>query len=447
MHGDKPKRELFLDRPLPSSEEAERAVLGGILLDNRLMADASEAVTVADLYSPLHRRVYAAMLALHEQNQPIDPIMIGEEIKKNGPVESIGGVAAIANLTYGLPHFTNIDEFTQVIVRKSNLRKLISFCNEFTTKALDEDEAVFEQAQARINDLAIEAETGQTAEKNFIALERVIDNEVLDALEKLRDGITPKVKIGFPGIDAAVGGISPSDVMLVAATTGSGKSAFALQTAFQLARTGTPTAFLAGEMTNLENVLRLLSQQSGITNVNSLSHLTDDEYKMLVQWAIHIRETPIFFDHRVSDLTTLRTHLRGLVKRHGVKVLVIDYIQLFKMEKMDRRQRVERIAEVSQETKRIANELDISIIEVAQFNRQGSKSGAPTMHDLDGSGQLEKDASLILIMDVSETELTDSSYKKYRPVTVKVAKGRNVGTWEIEGRYYGKSVRFEFPER
>jgi replicative DNA helicase len=119
-------------------------------------------------------------------------------------------------------------------------------------------------------------------------------------------------------------------------------------------------------------------------------------------------------------------------------------VQLFKLEKLDKRIRHERIAEVSQEVKRLANELNLAIIEVAQFNRDGARSSRPSIHDLEGSGQLEKDASLCMLLDVGDEERTDSSGNKYREARIFLAKGRNVGTGEIGGRFYGRSLRFAF---
>lgn len=446
MHGEM-RREQFLERPLPCSEESERAILGAVLLDNDLVKDAAEVLSPEDFYSPLHRRIYRGMLALYAAGQRQDPILIGEELKKDGPIESIGGVAAITNLTYGLPHFTRIDEYIKTVREKSERRALIRACGEIQSQALedeDDQKTIFGNAQKVINDLCESVESGVSNEY-FVPLWKVIDNEVMPALDNLRHGRTRKVPTGFPSIDSAIGGgISPSDVLLIAADTGAGKSALALQIAYQLTQSGTPTAFLAGEMTNGENVLRLLSQLSGITNLNWLSHISEAEYQILCDWAMAIRDSKIRFDHRISDMTSLRTHIRSIVQRDKVKALVIDYIQLFKMDKIDHRKRNERIAEASQEVKRLANELDIAIIEVAQFNREGAKSAQAGLHDLEGSGQLEKDASLIFILELGDHEFANIDGRKYRDAKIRIVKGRNVGRGEVNGKFYARSIQFDF---
>lgn len=440
-------REQYLSKPLPSSEESERVILGSILMDNATMQSAAESIEAEDFYSPLNRRVFAAMLTLYAAQKTIEPTMIGEELKKEGSLESIGGVTSIANLSFGLPFNSNITEHLEIVRQKSYLRQLVRTCNAITQNALSEETetaSVFADAQGKINDLCLAAESGESDE-HFVMLSKIIDSEVMPALQGLREGRSSKMLTGFAGIDSAIGGgIAPSDVLLVAADTGKGKSSFALQMAYNFAAQGIPSAFLAGEMTNKENVLRLVSQMSGITNLNWKTHISESEFDGAVEWAQHIKAAPIQFEHRISDMHTLASHLRAVVRRNKVKVLVIDYIQLFKMEKTDKRKRNERIAEASQEVKRLANELNIAIIEVAQFNREGAKSVQAGLHDLEGSGQLEKDASLIFILELSDGEFLDTKGRKYNEAKIRVVKGRNVGKGEVVGKFYGQSVQFDF---
>lgn len=436
-----------IDKPMPHNAEAEQVILGCVLLDNSTMQQAAESLEVDDFYSPLNRRVFAAMLTLFSGLKPIDPMLIGEELKKDGSLESIGGVSTITNLTFGLPHFSNLSEYIEVVRDKSVTRKLIRSLSSLTQLAMSEEmdtQALFTDVQNKVNDLCLEAESSN-ADEHFVMLDKIIDNEVMQALGDLRTGQTKKMLTGFPALDCAIGGgIAPSDVVLVAADTGKGKSALALQLAYNFAAQGIPSAFLAGEMTNKENVLRMISQVSGITNLNWKTHISESEFDGAVAWAQHVKHAPIQFEHRISDMQTLAAHLRSIVRRNKVRVLVIDYIQLFKMEKLDKRKRNERIAEASQEVKRLANELNIGIIEVAQFNREGAKSAQAGLHDLEGSGQLEKDASLIFILEIGEIEFAGEKSRKYRDATIRIVKGRNVGLGEVKGKFYGQSVRFEF---
>ncbi|MDM7921654.1 MAG: DnaB-like helicase N-terminal domain-containing protein, partial [Pyrinomonadaceae bacterium] len=135
-----PRREQFLERPLPSSEESERAILGAILLDNSLITQAVEHLKAEDFYSPLHRRIFGAMVSLFDASKRIDPILIAEELKKDGSVDSIGGISTIANLTYGLPHFSDLMDYIRVVSEKSTMRNLVRLCNQITSEALEEED-------------------------------------------------------------------------------------------------------------------------------------------------------------------------------------------------------------------------------------------------------------------------------------------------------------------
>ncbi len=167
------RRDQYLERPLPSSEDSERVILGAILLDNALITQAIEHLKADDFYSPLHRRIYNAMLSLFESSKQIDPILISEELKKEGPIESIGGITTITNLTFGLPHFSNVAEYIKVVKDKSVVRNLIRTCNQITSEALaeeDDAEIILDHAEQMVFALA-EART----RKGFAHVEPVAE--------------------------------------------------------------------------------------------------------------------------------------------------------------------------------------------------------------------------------------------------------------------------------
>ncbi len=152
-------REQFLEKPLPSSPDSERVILGAILLDNELITQAIEKISADDFYSPNNRRIFKAMTALFERGDRIDPILIGEELKKDGSIDSIGGVATITNLTFGLPHFSDIFDYTRVVKSKAMSRNLIKVCNQITSEALAEEEdaeVILDNAERMIFALADE---------------------------------------------------------------------------------------------------------------------------------------------------------------------------------------------------------------------------------------------------------------------------------------------------
>src|SRR4028118_1786066 len=211
-------RDQFLERPLPSNTEGERAILGAILLDNSLINQAIEQLTPDDFYSPFHRQVFAGMIALFERGAKIDPILIGEELKREGKLESYGGVAAVANLTYGLPHFNNIFHYAKLVTDKALARNLIKACNSIVSEALaeeDEAEIVLDRAEQLIFALA-NKRTKQSftpvrpvAEDVFVKVQEYAQRRDVSALT----GLTT----GFRDLDSMTSGLQRTDLVLVAA--------------------------------------------------------------------------------------------------------------------------------------------------------------------------------------------------------------------------------------
>lgn len=416
---------------LPNSPEIERQLIGQCLLDGKVVPD----VRGTDFYSPVWRACWVAMQELDDEGREIEPLGLWEKIKN----EKAGfEYSVVTNSTYGLVSSDKsvskwVEQLRNYAVRRYLMHEL-SKQIDYLQNESDVTECV-NRLENRID--LVRTEFGPKDER-FVALSQIIDEEVLPALDKLRDGKTEKIRTGFEVLDHAIGGgLGTSDVAIVAGLPGGGKSAFVLQMAAQIAKQNIPVAFLSGEMTNKENGLRLVSQEADFVNLNSIIHLYQDQYDHLREWAIALKGLPIFIDHKTCDIQTMAAHLKALVRRKGVKVLFVDYIQLLKLQRTtDKRSRHERITEASQEMKRIANELEIAVVEVAQFNREGAKGGKPTMFDLEASGQLEKDTSLIFIIDRDEMQPQE--------ITVRIVKGRNTGKAEIKGRFKGETLKFEF---
>jgi replicative DNA helicase len=415
---------------LPNNRDLERQLVGQSLVDGKLV---STELTPADFYDTTWRDCWAAISDLDATGKEIEAFAVAEIVRKKNPDIPISVIASAATgLVFSHDPSKWARQLKNLAVRRFLMRQL-SAQIEYLENSDDVGECM-----NRLEDRFDRIRTNlDSKEDRFVAFEQIVEQEILPALDDLQQGRTNKIATGFDVIDKAIGGgFSISDVVIFAGLPGGGKSALVLQIAHQIASRGIGVAFLSGEMTNRENGLRLLSQVAGFINLNSAVFLRSDDRQFLNQWAEAIRHLPLYFDHRTSDLQTLSAHLRSLVRQKDIKVLVIDYIQLLKLEKVDRRTRHERITEASQEVKRIANELQICVIEVAQFNRIGAKSGKPTMHDLEASGQLEKDTSLIFIIDRGEDDR--------EAITLRIVKGRNTGQCELYGRFTGATLRFEF---
>lgn len=411
---------------LPNNLEAERGLIGLTLVKGHIPI-AARSLATTDFYDRTNRETWSACLELAEENRAVEPIAAVEIVKKSGlPIT----VSELLDMSASFPP-THENVFVESIRNASVRRVLISKLHDGMNALIRGDKDAIANLKREFADFD-EIDSGKGA---FVSMLEVVEKEIKPALEDLSHGITRKIPTGWEVIDRAIGGgISLSDVVLIAGLPGGGKSAFVLQLASNLAKQGYPVAYVSGEMSNRENGLRLLSQLSGTQNINSLTHIAQDEKEFLINWADEMAKLPIEWNCRTYDLRTLSANLRGLVEK-GIKVLVIDYIQLYKLDKLSRNQRTERIAETSQEVKRIAMEYGIAVLEVAQFNREGAKSGKPTMQDLEGSSQLEKDTSLIFILDNEQGS---------QNVTLRIVKGRNTGTTAIDGIFAGWKLTFSF---
>ncbi|MGI8554737.1 MAG: DnaB-like helicase N-terminal domain-containing protein, partial [Pyrinomonadaceae bacterium] len=216
-------REQFLEKPLPSSPESERVILGAILLDNTLISQAVELLKQEDFYLPLHRRVFRAMITLFERGDKIEPILIGEELKKEGQLENIGGVATITNLTYGLPHFSNIAQYAKVVHDKAVIRNLIKVCNQVTSEALAEEEdadIILDHAEQSIFAIAEER-----TRQGFTHIKPVAESVLIKAQEFARreSHALTGLATGFRELDQMTSGLQRNDLIIIAARPSMGK--------------------------------------------------------------------------------------------------------------------------------------------------------------------------------------------------------------------------------
>ena len=223
------KGEVLFSKPLPSSNDAERCVLGAVLLDENIIAQAAEALEADDFYSPFHRRMYPAMLSLFNSNRTIDPILIAEELKRDGDAATVGGIAAITNLSYGLPPFTDVGEYLQIIRQKSLLRRLIMSCAQITSDALEEEEdseLVLDRAEKMIFTLSQERDQGAAGP---VLAELLAYESLTKAYERRKSGeIVQGIKTGLRDLDSFLAGFKQQDLIILAARPSMGKTDAAL---------------------------------------------------------------------------------------------------------------------------------------------------------------------------------------------------------------------------
>lgn len=442
------RREQYLEKPLPSSDESERVILGAILLDNSLIAQTVESLKPEDFYSPLNRRVFAAMISLFEKQKQIDPILIGEELKKEGSLDSIGGITVITNLTFGLPHFSDLAEYIKVVHDKSVVRTLIRTCNSITSEALAEEEEaeiILDRAEQAIFALA-EARTNQSFSRIAPVADRVLAR-VREYAKGEGTGITG-LSTGFRELDEMTSGLQRTDLVIIAARPSMGKTAFCLTLAQNAALySRAVVAVFSLEMSKEQLVTRMLSSEAHI-NAHRFrtGHLMSNEWERLANAIGTLSDAKIFIDDTpgISSLEVRAKCRRLAAEQKQLDLIVIDYLQLMGGGSGKRSEnRQQEVSQISRELKGLAKELDVPVVALSQLSRAAESRNPPIplMSDLRESGSIEQDADVVGFI-YREDYYKETEENKGLAELI-IAKQRNGPTGTVKMAFLKEFTRFE----
>jgi replicative DNA helicase len=394
------------DKIPPHNEEAERAVLGGLMLDDEAIITAELYLRFGDFYSNANRRVYEAILSLKNQDRKADIITVAEELRRSGELEAAGDVAYIADLTTVVPTVANIDHYAQIVKDCSIRRSLIRLSGETIADSYDDSKdyrIILEGAQQRIFDLT---NAGQTL--NYKSVKEIIP-ETIKLIEKLFHSKSQftGVPSGFEDLDTYTSGFQPAEFIIIGARPSIGKTALALAMAANIAiRKNIPAAFFTLEMPDQALARRRISAEANIDS-NALRAgsrlLKASDLNKLVQAAGNIYEAPLYIvDMPNMKLLDLRTQARRLRQQQHVEIIFVDYLTLISSENYQI-PRHEQVAEISRSLKSLARELNIPIVALSQLSREVDKRtktgpGRPVLADLRESGSIEQDADLVMFL-------------------------------------------------
>lgn len=445
-------REPRLEQSMPHSVEAERGVLGGIILDNGLIADAINLLKPDDFYVPSHRRIYIAMIALFERGQEINPILIGEELKKDNTIESVGGVSSITNLVFGLPHSTHINHYARIIRGKSLLRRLVKTAYKIAAEALeeeDEPEIILDSAEQQIFELNDE----RTKERGQFHATEPIATKILDGLADSEGKSVTGLATGFNEFDNKTSGLQPGDFMILAARPSVGKTAWAIMLSENVCEISPDAvvAIFSLEMSKESLTMRRLCAQSNIDAQRFRSgFLSPPEWKkiadslgVLVNHRIFINDTPgITVLEMRASARVLRT------KQKRLDLIIVDYLQLMSGSAKRTESRQQEVSQISRDLKTLAKELRIPLVALSQLSRapEGRSDHRPVLSDLRESGALEQDADLVNFLYRDDMHMTNEERaisQRRNFVENILAKQRNGPTGTFDLRWTPSSMRFD----
>lgn len=440
----------------PQAPDVEKVVLGALMIDKDAYAVVCEMLYPESFYEPRNQMIYSAIRDLSMAEKPVDVLTVTDQLAKDGNLENVGGPVYISELSSRVASSANIEYHARIIAQKFLARQLISFASVIETKAFDDT--------VDIDDLMQEAEgslfelSQRNMKKDYTQIDPVIKNavEVIQKAAANKDGLTG-VPTGYHKLDDITSGWQASDLVIIAGRPAMGKTSFALSMAKNIAADyKVPLAFFSLEMSNVQLVNRLISNCCEIQGSKILNgQLQPDEWERLDKRMNGLIGAPLYVDDTPGlSVFELRTKARRLVREHGVKIIMIDYLQLMNANGMRFSSRQEEVSTISRSLKGLAKELDIPILALSQLNRgvesrEGLEGKRPQLSDLRESGAIEQDADMVLFVHRPEyyhIYQDDNGRDLHGMAQIIIAKHRKGATGDVLLTFRGEFTRFENPE-
>ena len=440
MSTDAPARE----RTLPSNLEAERTVLGAILVDNAAFNSAAEILSREDFYRDAHRRIFEAMAVLAERSQPIDLVTLKDELSRQSALEAVGGAAFLAGLVDGVPRITSVEHWSRLIKEKAVLRNLIHAGNRIVQSCYegeDEASALLDRAEKAIFDIAERrirqgfADMGEIVKESF---------RTIDQLSQSKDVVTG-LPTGFVDIDEMTSGLQKGDLVILAGRPAMGKTSFCLNVAQHVAlKTGETAGVFSLERSRAQLALRMLCSDARIdAHRLRTGKLTEKDWARLAKAYTDLSQARIFIDDSAT-ITPLemRAKCRRLKAEHNLGLIIVDYLQLVTSAgRVENRQ--QELSAISRSMKGLAKELDVPVVALSQLSRapEARTDRRPQLSDLRESGALEQDADVVMfIYREEEYKATDEN----RGIAeIIIGKQRNGPTGSRKLAFIKEFTRFE----
>ncbi len=433
-----------LDKLPPQNLEAEQSVLGAILLENEAVLKIISTISSENFYKEAHKRIFNAIIALLDKNEPIDLVTLKDYLKRKEELEKVGGVSYLSSLVNTVPTAANIEYHARIIKEKAIMRGLITAATEITSKvyesSLEADELV-DYAEKTVFEIS-----EKRVRTSFTTLNEVIKDsfEMIEHLYEKKESITG-IPSGFNDLDELTTGFQPGDLVIIGGRPSMGKTAFSLNIAQYVGiNVKEPVAFFSLEMVKRQLALRMLCSEAMVDS-NSIrkGFIKKEDWHKMTSAAGKLAEAPIYIDDS-SDLNALemRAKARRLRLEHGLGLVIVDYLQLMRGRSgLDRRE--QEISEISRSLKALAKELNVPVIALSQLNRlvEQRRPPIPTLADLRESGAIEQDADVILFLYRDEIYNKENVESKGKAQVI-IAKQRNGPTGKVDLTFLSNCTKF-----
>lgn len=433
----------------PQNIDAEKSLLGAVLIDEETLADISEHVTPKDFYEKRHAIIYGGMMRLYEKHKPVDLLTLTEELKRKNEIEGVGGSAYLTELTNYVPTAAHAEAYAELVAQKAVRRRLIKASGDISELGYNEDtttQELLEKAEAELFSVS-----DQSLKQDLVSLESIL-TESFDRMEELHrnKGSLRGVRTGWRDLDTMTAGLQRSDLIILAARPAMGKTTLVTNLAYNIGTIAKqPVLFFSLEMSKEQLVDRMLADASGVDAWNiRTGNLSDDDFSKLSEAMGEMAEAPIFIDDTPGvSVLEMRTKARRAAHEQPLGLIIVDYLQLMQGSGRDNGNRVQEVSEISRGLKLIARELNVPVIALSQLSRsvESRSPQIPQLADLRESGSIEQDADIVMF--IYREAYYNPETERQNMTDLYIAKHRNGPTGKVELYFHPERLRFTSVDR
>lgn len=439
---------ISADKLPPQNIDAEKSLLGAILIDRESLNKVADQLRPDDFYQRSHQLIYEASLSLFDRREPIDLLSLSNKLEEMGVLEQVGGLPYLTSLANSVPTSAHISSYTKIVQKKKMLRDMIDAAHHIIGLSANDEEdmdKLLDDAEKKLFSI-----TQKSLTKNFLPISATL-TEAIDRITNQDAGILRGLKTDYQGLDDTLGGLQKSDLIVLAARPSVGKTSFALNLALRVAKQGVAVGIFSMEMSIDQVVDRLIAAASGVSmwklRTGKLSHKDEsDDFLRITTACDELKSLPIFIDDSPSpNILQMRAMARRLQSDSGLGLLMVDYLQLMSGRK-HYDSPVQQVTEISRGLKGLAKELNIPIIALSQLSRaiEQRDGHKPRLSDLRDSGSIEQDADCVMFIHREDKVNFEKARDNNNLNTAQliIAKHRNGPTGEIDFRIDPDSLRF-----